>query len=67
MGVVTVVSRAIQQVEYHKKEKEFDVLFKDGTFVSYVDVPERVYKEFLEASSKGDYLNYHIREVFAFK
>lgn len=64
MTIVNVNSGAIQHVEYHKKKREFDVLFKDGTMASYKNVPEEVYREFLSAGSKGRYLNYNIRGVY---
>lgn len=64
MAIVNINSGAIQHVDYHKKKQELDVLFKDGTMASYKSVPEKVYQEFLDAPSKGRYLNYNIRGVY---
>lgn len=64
MTIVNVNSGAIQDIEYHKKKKEFHVTFKDGTDSTYLDVPEKVYFEFLSADSKGRYFNYSIRGVY---
>lgn len=66
MEPVTISSTAIQQVQYHEKKKELDVLFTDGTFSSYKNVPEKVYKELISTESVGYYFNTEIRGKYAF-
>lgn len=68
MGIVTsLVSSAIQQCEYHPKKKELDILFTDGTMASYLDVPEKVWVDFVNSGSPGSFFNQKIRDVYKFK
>jgi hypothetical protein len=68
MGVVVQVSsRAIQQVEYFKETGEMDVLFTDGQFTTYLNVPYKVFAEFISAGSVGEYFNHNIRGKYAFR
>ena len=52
-------SSAIRMVEYW--EGYLKIYFRDGTDIRYSRVPERVYKDFAGASSKGCFYNKYIR------
>lgn len=64
MTVIQIDSSGIAQVEYHKKKRELEVTFKDGTVTKYSQLPVEVYDDFISADSKGRYFNYNIRGVF---
>lgn len=66
MEPVTLASSAIHQVRYDTKKKELDVLFSDGTFSSYKNVPLKVYQELITTDSVGYYFNTEIRGKYAF-
>lgn len=55
--------------EHHDDElkAELHVQFKSGTEYVYHDVPAGVVQDFLDADSKGKYLNEHIRGVYAYE
>jgi lysyl-tRNA synthetase class 2 len=67
MTLVVVESSSIQAIDYHKADKCLDVYFKDGKQIQYLQVPERVYKEFLESESVGRYFNFNIRNKYKFR
>lgn len=65
--VVQVSSKAIQQVEYFKETREMDVLFTDGQFTTYLNVPYEVFVSLINAGSVGEHFNKHIRGKYAFR
>jgi hypothetical protein len=57
-----VESTALASVGYSKKHHILEVEFrKEGLIYRYVDVPENVFRELLEAPSKAGYYNENIR------
>ena len=61
-------SAVIAQVGYSRTSNELYVEFKNGSVYTYIEVPESVYIEFLNADSRGNYLNTEIvPEYFSFK
>jgi len=61
-----VRSRAISDVIYRKESQTLYIFFTDHTSFAYHAVPEYIYKELLEAESKGVYFNLNIRNNFSF-
>lgn len=57
-------SSAIQTLMYDKQTKELSVIFTDGREQTYLDVPEKVFDELLEAKSAGLYFNISIRPIY---
>ena len=57
-------SGVISQVGYARATKELYVEFVNGSVYTYVDVPETLYAEFLNAKSRGSFLNTEITPVF---
>lgn len=60
-----VVSSNIHSLGYHLSSFILQVEFKDGSIYNYYEVPESVYIDFLESTSKGKFLNKNI--AFRFK
>jgi hypothetical protein len=60
-----LVSSVIHSIEYDEDSRELDVTFNSGKTYRYIDVPQDVYADFLDAASKGQYFNNHIKDAFA--
>lgn len=54
-------SSAIASVGYDRGREELEVEFRSGNVYRYFRVPEEVYEELLQASSKGRFFGAHIR------
>ena len=61
---IPVDSSFITHVSYYKPLGMFEIKLKDGSKYSYRDVPEKVFKAFLRAPSKGKYFNRVIRPQY---
>ena len=54
---VRLDSSAIEAVKYDQKRQTLDVEFREGHSYRYMDVPEFVYRELLNAKSAGVFWN----------
>ena len=62
-----VDSSNVEAIGYDPDTRELYVQFiKSGNYV-YVDVEEWVFDEFLQAESKGQYLNQNIKGVYNYR
>ncbi len=62
-----VDSSNVEAIGYCPETEELHVQFlKSGLYV-YAGVPEWVYVEFMEAESKGRYLNENIKECYPYE
>jgi hypothetical protein len=61
---VTLESSALAKVAYDNQRAIFQVEFRDGAVYQYLGVPGDIYQALLQANSKGDYFNRHIRSSF---
>jgi hypothetical protein len=62
-----VDSRSVSRIDYDATERVLTVRFRDsGETYRYYGVPEPVYRAFLNAASKGRFLNTHIRDRYDF-
>ncbi|MFN0257249.1 KTSC domain-containing protein [Pedobacter ureilyticus] len=57
-------SSVVAHIKYELASKKLIVVFLSGDVYSYNDVPEKIYKEFKAATSKGNYLNRKIKKLF---
>ncbi|MDQ8003532.1 MAG: KTSC domain-containing protein [Pedobacter sp.] len=57
-------SSVIANINYQTDEKILIVVFLSGDVYVYEKVPEKIYKEFKAATSKGNYLNRKIKKLF---
>jgi hypothetical protein len=64
MELIYVDSTNVEQIGYDERERELHVIFKSGRHYIYSDVPEEVYRNFIDASSKGTYLNSTIKNSY---
>lgn len=60
-------STVISSFHYDKAKRELTVIFISGTVYIYKKVPEDVYEEMKNASSKGIFLNRHIKGAYKFE
>jgi predicted DCC family thiol-disulfide oxidoreductase YuxK len=54
--MVLVISSVLEAVGFDPDRSELHVRFRNGGTYVYSDVPERVFRELLEAGSKGGFL-----------
>jgi len=55
-----VESSAVATIGYDYRTRTLQVEFPSGRVYEYYHVPARVYRDFMESSSKGEFLNHHI-------
>ena len=59
-----VTSSNISSVGYDPLDGTLEVEFHGGSIYQYSDVPASVYRDLLDAPSKGAYFNAHIRTTY---
>lgn len=64
---VEVSSSFIRSIGYDESSRVLEVEMLAGSVYRYFDVPVDVYSAFLSASSKGTFLNKHVKPRFRFK
>ncbi len=57
-------SSVIAHISYEASKKALTVVFNSGDVYVYQAVPEKIYKEFKAAISKGNYLNRKLKKLF---
>ena len=62
-----VDSSNVAAIGYDKEAEELHVQFNNGSTYVYRAVPEDVVKDFLNADSKGKFLNEHIKGVYSYE
>lgn len=65
IATVAVNSSAIREVRYNYESSKLFITFMRGAEYEYPDVPEYVFNGFLQANSKGQFLNKFIRNEFS--
>ena len=60
-------STVIDLFNYDHRTATLTIVFRSGNVYAYKDVPEHIYLEFKEASSKGRYFNHEIKNRFVFE
>jgi hypothetical protein len=61
-----VESTTMRSVGYDEMAQVLEVEFQSGTVYQYLEIPPAIYKELLEAESKGRYFNSEIRDTYEF-
>ena len=56
----------MRSVGYDHANQVLEVEFQSGMIYRYLDIPPGIYKELLEAESKGRYFNSEIRDTYEF-
>jgi hypothetical protein len=60
-------SSVVAAIKYDPASSVLRVIFVSGTIYDYLEVPEKIYKAMKTASSKGTYLNEHIKGHYKFE
>jgi len=63
MERIPVDSTNIASVGYDVRASTLEIEFRNGTIYQYYGVPENEYSGLMSASSKGSYLNQHIKKA----
>jgi hypothetical protein len=61
-----VESTTMRSVGYDQANQVLEMEFQSGMIYQYLDIPPAIYKELLEAESKGRYFNNEIRDTYEF-
>ena len=62
-----VDSSNVEAIGYDPETRELHVQFINSGNYAYLDVEEWVFNEFLQAGSKGEYLNQNIKGVYNYE
>ena len=65
--MVAVESSAVEAVGYDAERRELRIRFTGGAVYAYVDVPQDTYRAFLDADSKGTFVNCEIKPRFRYR
>jgi hypothetical protein len=60
-------SSVVAAIRYDATISTLRVIYVSGSVYDYKQVPEKVYKEMRTASSKGEFLNKHIKPNYEFE
>jgi hypothetical protein len=63
--MVLVLSSVLEAVGFDRGHGELHVRFRSGETYVYSEVPERVYRELLEAGSKGGFFTNVVKPAYA--
>lgn len=64
MEMLPVSSSAISAIGYDLATKKMKIQFKEGHTYDFCRVPEDIFKNFVNARSKGGYYNDNIRDRY---
>ena len=67
MQAVNLNSTTLKTAAYHNQPEVLELEFCSGAVYHYLGVCESIFKQLLEAESKGRYFNQYIRNRFAFR
>ena len=62
-----VDSSAISSIGYDDRSAVLEVEFSSGAVYDYLNVPKRVYRDLLKASSKGSFVSRRVRDRYPFE
>lgn len=63
----SVSSSNLRSVGYDPTTRTMEVEFRNGSIYEYDDVPEHVYRDLMQASSKGSYFHESIRSSYRYR
>lgn len=66
MDRTPVDSSTVADVGYDQATMTLEIGFLNGTVYQYFDVPETLFQEFMQAPSKGSFLNANIRNSYRY-
>ena len=60
-------STVVSSFQYFPETSILRVIFVSGMVYDYLKVPEKIYQEMKGSSSKGTFLNEHIKKLYEFR
>ncbi|WP_111591837.1 KTSC domain-containing protein [Chitinophaga dinghuensis] len=60
-------STVIASYSYSNKEHVLRIVFQSGSVYDYLHVPQKIFQALKAATSKGTYLNQHIKGHFPYR
>ena len=60
-------SSVVSAIRYYPDTSVLRIIFVSGLVYDYEKVPEKVYKKMKVATSKGTFLNHHIKGQYEYK
>ena len=60
-------SSVVNRMHYDPKKHVLTIVYVSGTVYNYLDVPEAIYRKMKDASSKGEFLNEHIKGKYEYE
>jgi hypothetical protein len=60
-------SSVVAAIRYDVPSSTLRVIYVSGKVYDYKNVPEKIYKEMKTATSKGEFLNKHIKPKYEFE
>ena len=66
MNRQSVASTNVQSIRYDPQTETLEVEFLSGWVYQYYGVPENMHMQFMQAPSKGQFLNTYIRNSYAY-
>ena len=66
MERVPVSSSVLSAVGYDAETQTLEVEYSRGGIYQYKDVPLEVFDQLMEATSKGTFINDHVKDSYAF-
>lgn len=60
-------SSVVSAIHYYPDTSTLRIVFVSGMVYDYEKVPEKVYKKMKAATSKGNFLNHHIKGMYDYK
>lgn len=67
MQRISVTSSNIRSIGYDAQRAVLEVEFTSGDVYQYFDIPQHLYHEFMNASSKGQFLNDYIKYSYRYQ
>ena len=61
-----IESTMMKRIDYDETSKELDITFVSGKTYRYLDVSPEIYGSLLDAESKGQFFNEHIKNEFVY-
>jgi hypothetical protein len=62
-----VKSSAIASIGYHAEKKILEIEYISGEVYDYLNVPEHIFNELMQADSKGTFANTRIKDHYEFE
>ena len=62
----SVTSTNLRSVGYDAKTQTMEIEFVNGRVYQYYDVSDTMHDELMQASSKGQFFNYHIKDSYPY-